>query len=69
MAVLAVAMRRDFPQFYKYFSTQSFNWKGRKYGNHNKLLAKYSGTDGSRQAILMHRDSILLPRLNAMVFG
>ena len=46
MAVLAVAMRRDFPQFYKYFSTQSFNWKGRKYGNHNKLLAKYSGTDG-----------------------
>jgi D-alanyl-D-alanine carboxypeptidase len=46
MAVLAVAMRRDFPQFYKYFSTQSFNWNGRKYGNHNKLLAKYSGTDG-----------------------
>jgi len=46
MAVLAVAMRRDFPQFFKYFSTQSFNWKGRKYGNHNKLLAKYSGTDG-----------------------
>ena len=46
MAVLAVAMRRDFPQFYKYFSTQSFNWKGRKYGNHNKLLAKYNGTDG-----------------------
>ena len=46
MAVLAVAMRRDFPQFYKYFSTQNFNWKGRKYSNHNKLLAKYSGTDG-----------------------
>jgi D-alanyl-D-alanine carboxypeptidase len=46
MAVLAVAMRRDFPQFYRYFSTQSFNWKGRKYGNHNNLLAKYSGTDG-----------------------
>ena len=46
MAVLAVAMRRDFPQFYKYFSTKSFNWKGRKYGNHNKLLAKYRGTDG-----------------------
>ena len=46
MAKLAVAMRRDFPQFYKYFSTQSFNWKGRKYGNHNKLLSKYKGTDG-----------------------
>ena len=46
MAKLAVAMRRDFPQYYKYFSTQSFNWKGRKYGNHNKLLSKYKGTDG-----------------------
>ncbi|MDB2390571.1 D-alanyl-D-alanine carboxypeptidase [Alphaproteobacteria bacterium] len=46
MARLAVAMRRDFPRFYRYFSTQSFNWKGRKFGNHNKLLAHYSGTDG-----------------------
>lgn len=46
MARLAVAMRRDFPRLYSYFSTQSFNWKGRKFGNHNKLLAHYSGTDG-----------------------
>ncbi|WP_438996433.1 D-alanyl-D-alanine carboxypeptidase family protein [Candidatus Puniceispirillum sp.] len=46
MARLAVAMRRDFPRLYGYFSTQSFNWKGRKFGNHNKLLAHYSGTDG-----------------------
>ena len=46
MAKLAVAMRRDFPHFFKYFSTLSFNWQGRKFGNHNKLLSKYSGTDG-----------------------
>jgi D-alanyl-D-alanine carboxypeptidase len=46
MAKLAVAMRRDFPHFFKYFSTRSFNWQGRKFGNHNKLLSKYSGTDG-----------------------
>ncbi|MBT6565381.1 MAG: D-alanyl-D-alanine carboxypeptidase [Candidatus Puniceispirillum sp.] len=46
MARLAIAMRRDFPRLYSYFSTQSFNWKGRKFGNHNKLLAHYSGTDG-----------------------
>jgi D-alanyl-D-alanine carboxypeptidase len=39
-------MRRDFPQYFKYFSTKSFNWKGRKFGNHNKLLSKFSGTDG-----------------------
>ena len=46
MAKLAVAMRRDFPHYFKYFSTRSFNWQGRKFGNHNKLLSKYSGTDG-----------------------
>ena len=46
MARLAIAMRRDFPQYFKYFSTKSFNWKGRKFGNHNKLLSKFNGTDG-----------------------
>ena len=46
MAKLAVAMRRDFPHFFKYFNTRSFNWQGRKFGNHNSLLSKYSGTDG-----------------------
>ena len=46
MARLAIAMRRDFPEYFKYFSTKSFNWKGRKFGNHNKLLSRFSGTDG-----------------------
>ena len=46
MARLAVAMRRDFPQYYNVFSAKSFNWKGQKFRNHNKLLSAYSGTDG-----------------------
>lgn len=46
MARLAIAMRRDFPQYFKYFSIKSFNWNGRKFGNHNKLLKKFRGTDG-----------------------
>ena len=46
MARLAIAMRRDFPQYFRYFSTKNFNWKGRKFGNHNKLLSKFNGTDG-----------------------
>jgi len=46
MARLAIAIRRDFPQFYKFFSTKSFSWKGRRFKNHNRLLANYSGTDG-----------------------
>ena len=46
MAMLALAVRRDFPQEYAYFSTASFTWKGRTYNNHNKLLGHYEGTDG-----------------------
>ena len=46
MALLAIAMRRDFPQYFKYFNSTSFNWKGRKFRNHNKLLTQFKGTDG-----------------------
>ena len=46
MAMLALAVRRDFPREYRYFSTRSFSWKGRSYNNHNKLLGHYRGTDG-----------------------
>ena len=43
---LAVAMRRDFPQYFGFFSTKSFRYKGKRFGNHNKLLSQYEGTDG-----------------------
>ena len=46
MARLAVAMRRDFPKFYNFFSARSFRWKGQKFKNHNRLLSAYKGTDG-----------------------
>ncbi|MGB0161412.1 MAG: serine hydrolase [Candidatus Puniceispirillaceae bacterium] len=46
MARLAIAIRRDFPQYFDLFSTTSFRWKGQRFNNHNKLLTKYSGTDG-----------------------
>ena len=36
---LAIAIRKDFPDFYPYFSRTSFNWKGHKFRNHNKLLS------------------------------
>lgn len=46
MARLGIAIRRDFPQYYHYFKTKSFRYNGRAYRNHNKLLSKYTGTDG-----------------------
>jgi D-alanyl-D-alanine carboxypeptidase len=46
MATLALHLLRDFPQYYHYFSTRKFAYKGKRYKNHNKLLKSYEGTDG-----------------------
>ena len=46
MARLAIAIRKDFPQYFHLFKTTSFSWKGKRFRNHNKLLANYKGTDG-----------------------
>ncbi|MEQ8335408.1 D-alanyl-D-alanine carboxypeptidase [Nisaea sp.] len=46
MAKLGLRIQRDFPQYYHFFRTTKFTYKGRTYGNHNNLLRRYSGTDG-----------------------
>ncbi len=46
MAKLGISIQRRFPSYYKYFSTRSFTYKGRKYRNHNRLLGKVQGVDG-----------------------
>lgn len=46
MATLAIALMRDFPQYYKLFSTTRYKHGDRTYRNHNKLLTTYEGTDG-----------------------
>ncbi len=46
MATLGRAIEERFPKYYKYFETRSFTYKGRRYGNHNKLLGKIKGVDG-----------------------
>lgn len=46
MAVLAEAMLEDHPDYYHYFSTTKFEWDGRTYKNHNKLLGRVQGVDG-----------------------
>lgn len=46
MAVLGRAIQERFPSYYKYFSTRTFSYRGRKYGNHNKLLGTVRGVDG-----------------------
>ncbi len=46
MAVMARAVIRDFPEYYPYFSTETFKFKGLVHHNHNKLLKTYPGMDG-----------------------
>ena len=46
MALLALAMLRDYRTEYRYFSTAQFTYRGHAYYNHNRLLGLYKGTDG-----------------------
>lgn len=55
MARLSIALRRDFPKRFKYFTTTEFRYKGRTHGNHNKLLRRLPGTDGIKTGYI--RDS------------
>lgn len=46
MATLSMALMRDFPQYYGYFSTQGFSWRNLYSRNHNSLLGSVAGVDG-----------------------
>lgn len=46
MALLGKHVYEDFPQYYHYFNTKSFTYKGRTHPNHNRLLDTYDGVDG-----------------------
>jgi D-alanyl-D-alanine carboxypeptidase len=46
LARLAIALRRDFPEYYPLFSRTSFTYKGRVWAGHNRLTSNYPGADG-----------------------
>src|SRR5215218_9112134 len=46
IAILSRAAMRDYPQYYRYFSQTTFNFRGRIIGNHNHLLSEQGGVDG-----------------------
>ena len=46
MALLGVALRKRFPQYYSYFSTQNFSYRGRTIRGHNDLIGGVEGVDG-----------------------
>ena len=46
LATLGLALREHFPQYYHYFSTPSYSFRGRRIGNHNRVLGRVKGADG-----------------------
>ena len=46
MAKLGRAIQERFPKNYEFFSTRTFQFRGRTYNNHNRLLGRVSGVDG-----------------------
>ncbi len=46
IATLSHALIKNFPDQYNLFSKKEFNWKGKTYKSHNKLMLNYKGADG-----------------------
>ncbi len=46
MARLGQELWKRFPEYYKYFKTKKWRYKGRTYSSTNKLMRKYDGMDG-----------------------
>lgn len=46
IARLAIAIERDFPEYYHFFKKNKFIYKGKVYKSHNRVVANYQGADG-----------------------
>jgi D-alanyl-D-alanine carboxypeptidase len=52
MAILGLAVREHFPEYYSYFGTRQFNYGGQTIGNHNRLLGRVTGVDGIKTGFI-----------------
>lgn len=46
MAILGIALRQHYPQYYGYFGRSSFQFRGKTINGHNRLLGRIEGVDG-----------------------
>ncbi len=46
LTILGRAIHDHFPKYWRYFQTRNFQYAGRNYRNHNKLLGRVDGVDG-----------------------
>lgn len=52
LAILSTRLMKDFPQYYHYFSTQSFRYKGTTYNSHNRMVRNTLGVDGLKTGFI-----------------
>lgn len=46
IALMSIAMREHFPQYYNLFSQRQFSYRGQVYNGHNRVLDRIDGADG-----------------------
>jgi D-alanyl-D-alanine carboxypeptidase len=76
MVRLGASLIRDFPDYYNWFSTPAFTYRGQSHRNHNGLLGQYKGMDGLKTGYIRASGFNLLAsakrdgrRLVGAVFG
>lgn len=76
MATLGLALLRDFPGYYRYFSTETFYYGEAAHRNHNRMLESYDGVDGIKTGFIRASGFNIVVtaqrdgrRLVAVVFG
>ncbi|MCE7914197.1 MAG: D-alanyl-D-alanine carboxypeptidase [Nitrosomonas sp. PRO4] len=52
LLTLSTRLMKDFPQYYHFFSTQSFTHKGITYNSHNRMLRNARGVDGLKTGFI-----------------
>ena len=52
LALLVVAIRREFPQYAGYFSLEGVKVGKKEYGNYNKLIGRFAGADGMKTGFI-----------------
>jgi D-alanyl-D-alanine carboxypeptidase len=52
MATLARHVITRYPNYYRYFSTRQFTYRGKTYTNHNRLMSSYPGMDGFKTGFI-----------------
>lgn len=52
MAVLAVVLKREFPEYASYFALEGFTTGKKNYSNYNMLIGRFDGADGMKTGFI-----------------